>query len=441
MRLIGRFKDWEQNARDFVQERESVAHALHWLQRLVRGIRNDQCLLRASALTYVTALSIVPLLAVAFSISKGFGFQNTRYIREFLLRVTAGREIVVDRIVDYINRTDVGTLGAIGVAGLFLAVISLLSSVEKSFNTIWGVQQARSGGRKFADYLSITLICPLLIIISVSSTASLQSSTVVQTILRYSVFSHAYLVFLKVLPFLMVWTALTFIYKLVPNTKVTFGSALGGAFVAGLCWTVTERMFITYQVGVARYNAIYGSFAQVPLFLLWLYISWVIVLIGAEISYGLQNKEVSAPGLALDDYEFEVKEKLAVVVMAMLARSFQEGRGPLPTADIAEAVNMPAKLVNHVCHTLGQVGLVVLSCEKDREGYLLTRPPESFTVVDVIRSLATYRKKETEVNLTGSGDFVHATFDRLFEAARQSEANLSLAELASRNTLESIPKS
>ncbi|MFW6244144.1 MAG: YhjD/YihY/BrkB family envelope integrity protein, partial [Desulfovibrionales bacterium] len=397
--------------------------------------------LRASALTYVTALSIVPLLAVAFSISKGFGFQNTQYIREFLLKVTAGREMVVERIVDYINRTDVGTLGAVGVAGLFLAVISLLSSIEKSFNTIWGVQQSRSGGRKFADYLSITLICPLLIIISISSTASLQSSAVVQTILGYSVFSYAYLVFLKVLPFLLVWTALTFIYKLAPNTTVTFGSALGGAFVAGLCWTVTERMFITYQVGVAKYNAIYGSFAQVPLFLLWLYISWVIVLIGAEISYGLQNREVSAPGLALDEYEFELKEKLAVVVMALLAKSFQEGRGPLSSGRIAEAVNMPAKLVNHVCHTLSSIDLVVLSCDKDREGYLLTRPPESITVVDVLRSYATYRKKEIGGNLTGSGDFVHDTFDTLFEAARQSKANLSLAELASRGiSLEASPQ-
>ena len=430
MKLVNRVQELKDRAWGVVNRRGWLVHCLYWLQRLFQGVRNDQCLLRASALTYATALSIVPLLAVAFSISKGFGFQNTVYIRQFLLQLTAGREEVVDRIVNYINNTEVATLGAVGVAGLLFAVLSLLGSIEKSFNSIWGVEQQRNLGRRFADYLSITLVCPLLIIVSISATASMQSTAVVQTILSYSVFSYAYLAFLKVLPFLLVWAALTFIYKLFPNTRVSFFSALGGAFVAGLFWTTAERLFIGLQVGVAKYNAIYGSFAQVPLFLLWLYISWVIVLLGAEVAYGLQNREVAAPGLGLDEYEFEFKEKLAVVIMAMLTKSFVDGKGPVSASDISEATNMPSKLVNNVCHTLSRVGLAVVSHQEDKDGFMLARKPSSFTVADVIRKFASYRKKDPGVVLGGQYAFVHTTFDNLFKAARGSEADLTLEELA-----------
>lgn len=402
--------------------------AIRWTGSLFTGIKNDQCLLRASALTYVTALSIVPFLAVAFSISKGFGFQNTAYIREFLLRITAGREVVVENIIGYINRTNVGTLGAVGVIGLFLTVISLLGSIEKSFNTVWGVNQSRAMGRKFADYLSITLICPLLIIVSISSTASMQSSTMVQTILSYSVFSYAYLVFLKVLPFLMIWAALFFIYKLVPNTRVHFLSALGGGFVGGLLWTVTERVFINYQVGLAKYNAIYGSFAQLPLFLLWLYISWVIVLFGAEVSYAIQNWETATREVAIDEYDFAFKQKLAIVVLVLLTRRFMDSSGPVSSNRMAEKVAVPTKLVNHVCHILSRLKFIVHSCQDDQEGYVLSSPPESFTLMDVIKRFSEYRVKKSGIRIADTYSFVHPAYEAVYEAAANDSDNQNLRD-------------
>ena len=365
---------------------------------VVTGFLKDQCILRASALTYTTTLSIVPFLAVAFSISKGFGFQSSEYIRKFLLKISAGRVEVVEKIIEYINNTNVTTLGAIGVGTLIFTVISLLTNIEKAFNTIWGVTKGRSFGRKFADYISVTIVYPFLTIVAISSTATLQSSKFIQKILSISVIGNLYIVLLKLLPYISIWLALAFIYYFMPNTKVKFHSALIAGIIAGTLWQIAQIFYIKFQIGVSKYNAIYGSFAQIPLFLLWLYISWLIVLLGSEISFAIQNissykEESESLNVSIAD-----KEKFAIFIMILIAKNFENGEKLLTNEEIAKKLNLPVKLVNDILFILEKSNLVI-EIKKDSELYYSpAKPVDKINVYDIINSILNYGETKLDLN-------------------------------------------
>lgn len=405
-----------------------VIGVYRWGRFVLQSFLADQCLLRASALTYTTALSIVPFLAVAFSISKGFGFQNTHYIREFLLRISAGRETVVAHIIDYINQTNVATLGGVGVGMLLVTVFTLLGTIEKSLNTIWGVKKSRTLDRKFADYLSVTLVSPLLIIVALSFTASLESLDFVQAILAFSVFSYVYLLLLKLLPYLMVIIALFFIYKFIPNTRIEAKACLVGALLAGILWQSLQHLFITYQIGVSKYNAIYGSFAQLPLFLLWLYVSWVVVLFGAEVGFGLLHFRTGKRESSLGTFNLEAKEKLALALMLELSNHFERDRGVLSAQLLATRLDYPIKLINELLFVLERLGYVVFTADDEQQGVVLARSPHAFSVLDFLRAFRDYRDEAEPFELEEQSN-LKQVFDDLYGCAASSGFDMPLAEL------------
>lgn len=346
------------------------------LRFIYNSFMADQCLLRAAALTYATALSIVPLLAVAFSILKGFGFQNSQYMRDFLFNISAGKATIVEYIVDYINRTNVSTLGVVGVGVLLVTVFTMLSAVERSFNSVWGVESQRKPSRMFADYLSVTLVTPLLIVVAISFSASLESLELMQWLLSMSVVNYAYIVALKLMPYALVCFALFFLYKVVPNTQTDTLSCLLGGVAAGLLWQILQSVFLNYQIGVSKYNAIYGSFAQLPLFLIWLYLSWIVVLLGAEISFCLEQRKYGLAHSSLGRFNISSKERLALAVMALLGGSFVSGRGPVRAADLALRLDIPLKPVNQILAALAEMGAVSRTEEEGRQGYVPAISPE-----------------------------------------------------------------
>ena len=402
-----------------------------WLTVAVKGFVGDQCLLRAAALTFTTVLSLVPLLAVAFSIAKGFGVQNTQFMKSILLQFM-GKEDVVEVIIGYINNTNVRSLGMIGVGFLFFTVISLLGTVEKSFNSIWGVKTQRNLWRKFSDYLTVILICPLMLIIAMSATASVQSSALVQKVLSMSVFSMLYLVLLKMLPFITNWLALIFVYTFMPNTKVRFGAALVGAVVAGTIWQLTQWGYIEYQASFKSYNAIYGSFAQVPLFLLWMYISWIIVLLGAEICFALQHAGTFAREKRSGHYSFDDRVKLATLVLALLARAFERGESPPSNEQAAVLLNAPVKLVNDVLYRLAAERAVVRLESQESDVYAMARPPEKVRLLDVLVALSQHKESAAEAIRHDEFSYLNPLFLSLREAAYHDEHNLTLKEFAAR---------
>ncbi len=385
-----------------------------WLRSLINAFLADQCILRAAALTYVTALSIVPLLAVVFSISKGFGFYNTDYIKNILLEFSAGREVVVDHLISYIHGTDVATLGAVGLILLLVTVFSLISNIEQSLNVIWGASYSRTLRRKFTDYLSVILICPFLVILAFSFSATMEGSQLVQNLLSIYVLNSLYWFLFKIFPFISVVVALFLFYKLLPNTYIKFKSAFLGAFVASLFWQILQSVFLSYQIGVSKYNAIYGSFAQVPLFLIWLFLCWIIVLLGAEIGSTAENHENVQEHNKLGKFNIETKEKLALATMLLLTRNFQHSESMLDIHELSRELQAPLKLVNQILSVLTDLGFAVRAYQNNWEGYTLGMSPEKLTCWGVVSSIRHYKDDGDVFVFEDQNDGVEEFFSKLY---------------------------
>ena len=321
-----------------------------------RGFDEDKCSLRASALTFYTLLSIVPMAAMIFGVAKGFALEK-RVQRE-LFEKFKGQEEVITKVTEFANsmleQTKGGLIAGIGVAVLFYLIIKLLGNIENSFNDIWGVTHARSLGRKLSDYLSMMLICPVLLVMSSSITVFIatQVTLITNKIALLGVFSPIISLLLKILPYCVIWLLFTFIYIFIPNTKVHFRSGLLGGIVAGTLYQLVQWIYITFQIGAAKYGAIYGSFAALPLFLVWLQLSWLIVLFGAEISFASQNVET---------YEFEpdslrarpsFRKLLALRIAQACIKNFCNGERPLSAEQISHALEIPIRLVNLILFEL-----------------------------------------------------------------------------------------
>ena len=329
----------------------------------IRGFAEDKCQLRASALTFYSLLSIVPVVAMAFGIAKGFGFEQI--LEKQLMTRFPGQESVVAQIIGFANsmleNTKGGVIAGIGIAILFWTVIKVLGNIENSFNDIWGIKKSRSLGRKFSDYLSIMLICPILLIMSSSMTVLITSQVklVLSKISLLGTLSPIILILLQIMPYCVIWVLFTFIYIFMPNTKVNPKSGLFGGIIAGTIYQVVQWAYITFQVGVTKYGAIYVSFAALPLFLVWLQISWLIVLFGAEISFAEQNVET---------YEFEpdclkashsYKRLLTLRITQLCIKYFVEGKEPLNAKDFSNILEIPIRLVRDLLYDLSESGVLI----------------------------------------------------------------------------------
>ncbi|MBG0775360.1 MAG: YihY/virulence factor BrkB family protein [Desulfovibrionaceae bacterium] len=426
--LLGRDM-WTRDFGELTPVRRSAVRLVKWALMLGEGVARDRVMLRASALTFTTVLSIVPFLAVAFSVLKGFGFQNKEFIRNLLHQALAGREQVADAIISYINNTNVRTLGGVGVGLLLFTVVNLLSNIEISFNTIWGVERGRSIGRKTADYFSVSLIVPVLIVTAISFTATLQSTAVVRSILSISVFSEVYLVLLKLVPYISVWLALTFIYSFVPNTRVRWWAALSGGVLAGTLWQLAQWFYVAFQIGAAKYNAIYGSFAQLPLFLIWVYMSWVIVLLGAEMCFAFQNFSNYEARAKYERVSLRERLRLGLALLLHLA-DVAHGSRPLPTdRDLAARFALPVILVRDILGLFCDAGLTGRVCNDDSERFALVRAPSEVRVKAVLDCLLDH--DGSGMDLTGGRALaaVDAALGNMDRHMDESGGNLSLDDL------------
>lgn len=260
------------------------------VRMLIKKFMADRCTTLASALAFSSMLSIVPFLAILFAILKALKVHTT--LEPILLaNVAVGSQEIISRIVRYINNTHVGSLGAIGLVTLFLSVMATLDNVEEAFNQIFAVDRGKSVHHKLRDYLIVIFAIPILTALAVSVTTSLLHQGSVQWFLRLPGIGS--LLLLRVVPFLSIWIALICLYIFIPNVRIGFRHALTGALVAGTAWQAAQWGFIHFQLGVSRYNAIYGTLALLPAFMMWIYVSWLIVLGGMVLVWHLQNSSSS----------------------------------------------------------------------------------------------------------------------------------------------------
>ncbi len=327
-----------------------------------RGFRKYQCPLRASALTFYTVLSIVPVAAMAFGIASGFGFEKR--LESELMKNFSGQEAVVSHVIEFAHsllaNTQGGLIAGVGVGVLFWAVIKVLGNIESSLNAIWDVEKGRSIGRKIGDYLGMMILAPVLVIVAGSATVFIktQVTTITREVSILGAFSPMIFMGLKLLPYLLVWILFTVVYMVMPNTRVRIVPAVVAGVIAGTLYQLVQWGYINFQVGVAKNNAIYGSFAALPLFLVWLQLSWLIVLFGAVISSACQH---------IDQYAFDpdgraaspaLDRLLSLGIVRWIVGRFCDGSAPADVDDIAAALNLPAATVRDRTAVLVRAGIL-----------------------------------------------------------------------------------
>ncbi|UTW60632.1 YihY/virulence factor BrkB family protein [bacterium SCSIO 12741] len=351
----------------------------------------DKCGLRASALTYYSTLSLVPILALLFGIAKGFGFQDS--LRQNILdNVNQNQEIYLylfDFAENTLRNARGGVVAGIGIVLLFYTLLRTISLVETSFNDIWKIKTPRSWIRKFTDYLSITLLAPFALIISSSATVFI--STNVRSLSERNevveVIGPVLQLSLEFVPYLMIWILFLAIYMIMPNRRIQFSSALIGAIIAGTGYQLVEWAYITFQVGVSKYNGIYGSFAALPLFLIWVQTSWNIVLLGAELAYAHQNIDELTE--LKHKREFSTLETLKVAVMTMhvLARHYDDDKPFLTLKEIAKEVGVPQESLLQLLDDMEDKNLVVHVERMDEVSYQPARDRDQLSLSFIIKTM------------------------------------------------------
>ena len=351
----------------------------------IHGLKNRLILLRASALSYSTLLAIVPLLAIAFSMLKGMGF-HSRLEHILISYLTAEQEELTSRIIDYIANTNFKALGGFGTALLIYASVMMLSNVERTFNELWGVARQRTLSRKISNYISVMFLGPFLMVLATALIASFSSITVVAALSQYQIFQNFFVLFAKIIPHAALWVAFTVMYIFLPNTRVRFIPALVAGIICGSIWESAFRIYTDFNIGVARYNTIYGTFAVLPIFIIWLYISWLIVLIGAQLSYAIQNVRAYQQEMNFIDVGHDQKEEMALNIVLVIAKKFHHGLAPMGVEELAEILAMPMRLVREITEKLIDHGLL-----KEISGDEITFQPSRniglISVMDVCTSL------------------------------------------------------
>ena len=426
---------WRIRLKDLPRKKSFFIKQLRIILLALRGFNEHKNRLRASALTFYSLLSIVPVVAMAFGVAKGFG--SDKSLEKQLLEKFPGQEDVLMQVTGFarslLDETKGGMIAGIGVAVLFWIVIKLLSNIEHSFNDIWGIKESRSTARKITDYISIMIICPILIIMSSGITVFIvtQITLITERFAFLGFFSPLIFFMFKLVPYCILCGAFTFIYIFMPNTKVNFKFGLIAGAIAGTTYQAAQWVYINSQVGVAHYNAIYGSFAALPLFLIWLQISWLIVLFGAELSFALQN---------IDTYEFEpdcsrvsssFKKLLSLQTTHLLINNFSNGHKPLTANQISHSLEIPIRLVNQILYELVECGVAVeTKTEEDQEfAYQPARTINVLTIKYVIDALEQRGTDNIPVAQTEELKTLSETLQTFNDTIEKSPANRLLKDI------------
>jgi len=429
---------WEIRLKDLPPTQAFFIRYLRIILLALRGFIRDNCQKTASVLTYYSLLNVVPVVAVAFAMAKGFGLE--KLIEKQILQMADKANWQADitsQVITFSHRlleqAKGGLIAGVGVVLLFWTVISILGKIEGSLNEIWEVKRSRTLVRKFSDYMAMMVLTPVLFIISSSATVLVASQLkiIVNKIALLGIFSKVIFLLLNLLPYVSIWVLLTALYVIMPNTKIPLRSAILGSIVAGTIAEIVQWVYIKFQIGVASYGAIYGSFAALPLFLAMLQMSWMIVLFGAEIAYA--NEHFETFGFHPDYSRMSVSSKkiLMLRVFHLLTKRFALGEKPLGLSQIAHAVEIPVRLVRQLLHELCEVGLVVETA-RGIKGEVAFQPGRTIEDITVKFALDEYEKYGSAKIPDHESEEVEKLYKHLkdiSETVEKSSGNVRLKEI------------
>jgi membrane protein len=379
---------WGAELQELPPARRFFAHLMRAVHMVIREWPDGQISMRAMSLVYTTLLSIVPLLAVSFSVLKGFGVHNQiePLLGNFLAPMGEQGVEITERIIGFVENIKAGLLGGLGLALLFYTVVSLIQKIERAFNYTWRIAQPRSLMERFSGYLSVIIIGPVLIFTAVGITATFSSAAAFQEAVAIEPVGTTIRFASKAIPYLLVIGAFTFVYIFIPNTKVRIGAAFIGAVVAAILWQSVGWAFASFVVTSARHTAIYSSFAVLFLFMVWLYLSWMILLVGATVAFYMQHSEYL--GLMSRDLRLSgrVKERVAMLVMYLTARRYHNGEPPWTVPALSHRLRFPELPVAHLILALEQAGLLIRA-EGGLPSYVPGRDLSTIRLRDVFEAI------------------------------------------------------
>lgn len=427
---------WEIRLRDLPGVQAFFIRCLRVVLLAFQGFIKNGGEKSASVLTYYSLLNLVPLIGVAFGTAKGFGLE--KIIENQVLQMAEKSNWQADithQILSFsqslLEHTKGGVIAGVGVIMLFYTVISIFGKIEDSFNVVWEVQKPRTLVRKFTDYLTMMVLAPILFIISSSVTLLVASNimVIVHDIAVLRAFSSIIFFFLNFLPYLSIWILLLTLYLVMPNTRVPLRSAIVGAIAAGTIFQVVQWAYINFQIGAANYGAIYGSFAALPLFLVWLQLSWMIVLFGAEIAYANGHYETFGFHPDYSRISEDSKKRLMLRIFHLLARRFSQGEKPLTLPQIAYTLEIPIRLVRQFLSEMIEVGLVTETSGNQETSFQPGRSIEHLTIQQI---LDIYEKRgEAYHPRTPSEEEVRISryLKEIDETIAKSPANVNLKDI------------
>jgi len=425
-------KVWNTAEAQFSAGQVRLVNALRISHLVIRDFLEGMITLRAMGLVYTTILALVPLLAVSFSVLKGFGVHNQvepLLLNLFLPMGDKGVELA-EVIIRFVDNTKAGVLGSLGLLLLMYTVVSLLQKIEQAFNAIWHVSQNRSLGQRFSNYIAVVLVGPVLLFSALGISASVSNIGLIQDAMQIESVSVLVKLLGSLLPTLLIIGAFTFVYIFVPNTRVKLSSAMIGAIVAGLLWEASSWVFTAFVAGSTKYTAIYSAFASAIIFFIWLYINWVILLIGANVAFYHQNparRILSAEKITLSN---RLKENIALNIMLLVARHYHQHKPAWSVEALAHQIHIDAD----VCHSI-----ILQLCNKDLLKETADTPPrylpaydiETLSLYDIIEAV-----RAAEENSLLSLDSIHSEppIQQIDEAMNQALAHClhgqSLKDLA-----------
>ncbi|HPP86342.1 MAG TPA: YihY/virulence factor BrkB family protein [bacterium] len=355
--------------------------------------RNDNCVLHASALTYTSLLALVPILALMFSLLKGLGVKSD-FLKILVNIISANQKLIAENIMHYLENTSATKLGTIGAVSLLITAILVLATIEKSFNVIWGVKNTRATVRKITDYLSALIVGPTFLVGAISATALIKVPTYLENI---QIINVAYALLIKYLPYIFMWIVFTFFYIFMPNTKVKLVPALIGGLIGSMLWQSAQMLYIGLNEYMVNFKIIYGSLAALPLFFIWLYTSWVIVLFGAEVSFAIQNVtnyRSSIENIRLTPFELM---QISIIIMYYVSKSFYlKGKKKYITIQyLTNKLNLSDRIINYIVSNLTEAGLLSVD-NTDPERIIVPRiDPEHITIKKVADAIINNTTKKS----------------------------------------------
>ena len=443
--------------RKFVWEEQTSPQSVrikYWIRFLrtililVQDIVHGQLTLRAMSLVYTTLLSIVPLLALCFSVLKAFGVHNK--IQPMLLTFLEplgeeGKDIAAN-IVQFIENMNVGVLGAVGLALLLYTAISLMQKIEQSLNYIWHIKNPRRIGERVVRYLSVIMIGPVLVFSALGITATVMNHDAMRGMMEIGILDDTVKIVSKIVPYLLVSSFFTFVYIFIPNTRVRFKPALIGGLVSGIAWQTAGWIFATFVASSNNYAAVYSSLAILILFMIWIYLCWLILLFGASVAFYVQHQEYlyfrdGKPKLS-DRLSNRMRERIALSIMCLIAGKFLDGE-PMPSAsEFKRLLGVPVHVLQTVLDALERQEFVVQNSE-DPPAYLPARDPSLVTVTQVLNTM----RIAGEEHLLSPETLpvqqpVEQVLDQVQRAVESSVGDISLRDLVTNNIspLEHNPK-